>query len=51
MGDLNMTLDNPDFDKLIEDYELSALISEPICFKNVNPTCTESFLTIKKLVL
>ena len=48
MGDLNMTLDNPNFNELIEDHELSALISEPTCFKNINPTCTESFLTSKK---
>ena len=50
-GDLNMTLDNPNFNKLIEDHELSALISESTCFKNNNPTCIESFLTSKKLVL
>ena len=48
MGDLNMTLDNPNFNELIEDHELSALISEPTCFKNINPTCIESFLTSKK---
>ena len=51
MGDLSMTLDNQNFNELIEDHELSALISEPKCFKNINPTCIESFLTIKKLVL
>ena len=43
-----MTLDNPNFNELIEDHELSALISEPTCFKNINPTCIESFLTSKK---
>ena len=48
MGDLNMTLDNPNFNQLIEDHELSALISEHTCFKNINPTCNESFLTSKK---
>ena len=48
MGDLNMTLDNPNFNELIEDHELSALISEPICLENINPTCIESFLTSKK---
>ena len=35
MGDLNMTLDNPNFNELIEDHELSALISEPTCFKKI----------------
>ena len=32
LGDFNMTLDNPNFNELIEDYELSALISEPTMF-------------------
>ena len=43
MGDLNMTLHNPNFNELIKDHELSALISEPTCFKNVNPTYIEKF--------
>ena len=43
MSDLNMTLHNPNFNELIEDHELSALMSEPTCFKNVNPTCIEKF--------
>ena len=51
MGDFNMTLDNPNFYELIEDHELSALISEPTCFKSINPTCIDNFLTSKKLVL
>ena len=51
MGDLNMTLDNPNFNELIENHELSALISEPTCFKDLDPTCTENFITSKKLVL
>ena len=32
MDDLNMTAHNPNFKELIEDHELSALISEPIMF-------------------
>ena len=51
MGDLNMTLDNPNFNELIENHELSALISEPTCFKDLDPTCIENFITSKKLVL
>ena len=43
-----MSLDNPNFNELIEDHELSALISGPTCFKNINPTSIESFLTSKK---
>ena len=48
MGDFNKTLDNPNFNELIEDHELSALISEPACFKSINPTCIDNFLTSKK---
>ena len=48
MGDLNMNLDNSNLNELIKDHELSALISKPTYFKNVNPTCIESFLTSKK---
>ena len=48
MGGFNMTLDNLNFNELIEDHELSALISEPICFKSIDPTCTGNFLTSKK---
>ena len=32
MGGLNMTFDNPNFNELIADHELSALISEPTYF-------------------
>ena len=48
MGDFNMTLDNSSFNELIEDHELSVLISEPTCFKSINPTCIDNFLTSKK---
>ena len=51
MGDFNMTLGNPNFNELIEDYELSALISKPTCFKSINPTWIDNFLASKKLVL
>ena len=43
IGYLNMNLDNPNFNKSIEDHELSSLISEPTCFKNINPTCIKNF--------
>ena len=36
MGDFRMILDNPNFNELIEDHELSALLSEPTCFKSIN---------------
>ena len=48
MGDFDMLLDNPNFNELIENHELSPLISEPICFKGINPTCADNFLTNKK---
>ena len=44
IGDLHMTLDNPNFNELIEDHEPCTLISEPTYFKYINPTCIESFL-------
>ena len=43
-----MTLDNPNFNELIEGHELSALISEPTCLKSINPTCIDNFLASKK---
>ena len=43
-----MPLDNPNFNELIEDHELSALLSEPTYFKSINPTCIANFLTSKK---
>ena len=48
MDDFSMTLDNPNVNELIEDHELSALISEPTCFKSINPTCIDNFPTGKK---
>ena len=48
MGDLKMTLDNPNFNVFIEDHELSTLISEPTYFRNINQTCIENILTSKK---
>ena len=49
MGDINMTLDDSNFNELIEDHELSTLISEPTCFNSINPTCTDNFLRSKML--
>ena len=51
MGGFNMTLDNPNFNELIEDHQISALISKPTCFKSINPTCNDNFLKSKKFVL
>ena len=48
MGNFNMTLDNPNFNELIEDHKLSSLISEPTSFKSINPTCIDNFPTSKK---
>ena len=43
-----MTLDNLNFNEFIKDHGLSALISEATCFKSINPTCIDNFLTSKK---
>ena len=48
MGDFNMTPNNPKLSELIDDHELFTLISEPTCFKSINPTCIDNFLTNKK---
>ena len=48
MGDFNMTSNNPKLSELIDDHELCTLISEPTCFKNINPTCIDNFLTNKR---
>ena len=50
MGDFNMTPNNPKLSELIADHELCTLISEPTCFKSINPTYIDNFLTNKKLV-
>ena len=48
MGDFNMTANNPKLSELIADHELCALISEPTCFKSINPTYIDNVLTNKK---
>ena len=48
MGDFNMTPNNPKLSKLIADHELCTLISKPTCFKSIEPTCIDNFLTNKK---
>ena len=48
MGDFNMTPNNPKLSELIADHELCTLISKPTCFKSINPTCIDNFLTNKK---
>ena len=48
MGDLNMTPNNPKLSELIANHEFCTLISEPTCFKSINPPCIDNFLTNKK---
>ena len=48
MDDFNMTPNNPKLSELIADHELCTLISEPTCFKSINPTCIDNFFTNKK---
>ena len=47
MGDFNMTPNNLKLSELINDHQLCTLISEPTCFKSINPTCVDNFLTNK----
>ena len=49
MGDFKMILDNPNFNELIEDHELSTLISEPACFNSINSTYVDNFLINTKI--
>ena len=51
MGDLNMTLNNPNLNELIKDHELSALISEFTYLKIIIQHALKAFLQAKKLVL
>ena len=52
MGDFNMTPKNPRLNELIENNDgLSNVISEQAYFKSISTTCTDNFLTNKKLVL
>ena len=48
MGDFNMTPINPKLSKFVADHENCSLISEPTCFKRINPTCIDNFLTNEK---
>ena len=43
-----MTPNNPKLSELIDDHELCTLISKPKCFKSINSTCFDNFVTIKK---
>ena len=49
MGDFNMVPNNPKLSELIDNHEICTLISEPTCFKSINPTCIDNFLTNKKI--
>ena len=49
MGDFNVAPVNPKLKEFIAYHELCSKRSEPTCFKSVNPTFTDNFLTNKKL--
>ena len=51
IGDFSMSLNNTNFNELNEDHEIFTLISVPTCFKSINLTCIDNFLTNKILVL
>ena len=48
MRDFNPTPNNPKLNELNEDHELCDLFLEPTCFKSINSTCIDNFLTNKK---
>ena len=48
MDDFNMTPKNPKLSDLIDNHELCTLISESTCFKSINRTCIDNFVTNKK---
>ena len=48
MGDFNMTQNNSKLSELIADHELCILISGATCFKSINPTFIDNFLSNKK---
>ena len=48
MVDFNMTPNNPKLSELIDGHNLCTLIPEATCFKSINPTCIDNFLTNKK---
>ena len=48
MGDFDMTLRNPNLNELVKDNELCNVISESTCFKSINLTGTDNFLTYQK---
>ena len=48
MSNFNMTPSNPKLSELIDDHKLCTLVSKPTCFKSINHTCIDNFLTNKK---
>ena len=47
MGDFDMTQNNPKLRELIADHKLCTLISEPTCFKSINPICIDNLTNEK----
>ena len=46
MGDFNMTTTNPLLHELIDNFNMSSFINEPLCFKSIiNPKCIDLILT------
>ena len=43
-----MSVENSHLQNLMEMYDLSPVIKEPICFQSHNPTCIDNFLTNQK---
>ena len=45
VGDFNLTPKSPKVNELIEEHEFVIVISEQTCFKSINITCIDNFLT------
>ena len=48
MDDFNTIPNNPKLSELIDDHKLCTLISKPTCFKSINLTCIDNFVTNTK---
>ena len=47
-GDFNMSVENSNFQNLMQIYDLSPLIKLQTCFQSHNSTCIDNFLTNQK---
>ena len=51
MGDFDLTIENKHLEKLLNLFNLKALISSPTCFQSTSPTCIDLILTNREELL